>query len=126
MLGTIRYDTTYWHIAIFMAVLGLGLGMMMQNLVLCTQNQVDPADLGAASSVVTFFRSLGGAIGVSALGAVMAHRVTDYVKEGLAELGPKAAGAMGQAGFGRWDSGHGQAAGPDPYGHGERVRTRRR
>ncbi|MFH9723332.1 MDR family MFS transporter [Streptomyces sp. NPDC017254] len=100
LLGTIRYDTAYWHIALFMAVLGLGLGMMMQNLVLCTQNQVAPADLGAASSVVTFFRSLGGAIGVSALGAVMAHRVTSYVKEGLTELGPKAASAMGQGGGG--------------------------
>ncbi|MFC8506279.1 MDR family MFS transporter [Streptomyces sp. NPDC057411] len=100
LLGTIRYDTEYWHIAIFMAVLGLGLGMMMQNLVLCTQNQVAPSDLGAASSVVTFFRSLGGAIGVSALGAVMAHRVTDYVKDGLTELGPKAAAAMGQGGGG--------------------------
>ncbi|WP_442809599.1 MDR family MFS transporter [Streptomyces sp. SR27] len=100
MLGTIRYDTTYWHIALFMAVLGLGIGMMMQNLVLCTQNQVAPADLGVASSVVTFFRSLGGAIGVSALGAVMAHRVTAYVKEGLTELGPKAAGAMGNGGGG--------------------------
>ncbi|MEU9856404.1 MDR family MFS transporter [Streptomyces sp. NPDC047974] len=100
LLGTLRYDTPYWHIALFMAVLGLGIGMMMQNLVLCTQNQVAPADLGAASSVVTFFRSLGGAIGVSALGAVMAHRVTDYVKEGIAELGPKAASAMGQGGPG--------------------------
>ncbi|MEU2506041.1 MDR family MFS transporter [Streptomyces sp. NPDC007863] len=100
LLGTLRYDTPYWHIALFMAVLGLGIGMMMQNLVLCTQNQVAPADLGAASSVVTFFRSLGGAIGVSALGAVMAHRVTDYVKEGIAELGPKAAAAMGQGGPG--------------------------
>ncbi|NML53987.1 MFS transporter [Streptomyces sp. R302] len=100
LLGTLRYDTPYWHIALFMAVLGLGIGMMMQNLVLCTQNQVAPADLGAASSVVTFFRSLGGAIGVSALGAVMAHRVTDYVKEGIAELGPKAAAAVGQGGPG--------------------------
>ncbi|MFC9731185.1 MDR family MFS transporter [Streptomyces roseolus] len=100
LLGTLRYDTPYWHIALFMAVLGLGIGMMMQNLVLCTQNQVAPADLGAASSVVTFFRSLGGAIGVSALGAVMAHRVTDYVKEGIAELGPKAAASMGQGGPG--------------------------
>ncbi|MBT2441133.1 DHA2 family efflux MFS transporter permease subunit [Streptomyces sp. ISL-36] len=93
LLGTIRYDTEYWHIAVFMAVMGLGLGMMMQNLVLCTQNQVDPADLGSASSVVTFFRSLGGAIGVSALGAVLAHRVTHYVQDGLADLGPKAAAA---------------------------------
>ncbi|BAU84741.1 major facilitator superfamily permease [Streptomyces laurentii] len=98
LLGTLRYDTPYWHIALFMAVLGLGLGMMMQNLVLCTQNQVAPADLGVASSVVTFFRSLGGAMGVSALGAIMAHRVTQYVKEGLTELGPKAAAAMGQGG----------------------------
>ncbi|WP_406495890.1 DHA2 family efflux MFS transporter permease subunit [Streptomyces sp. NBC_00846] len=99
LLGTIRYDTTYWHIAVFMAVMGLGIGMMMQNLVLATQNQVAPSDLGSASSVVTFFRSLGGAIGVSALGAVMANRVTHYVKDGLAELGPKGE-AMGHGGTG--------------------------
>ncbi|MFK4224421.1 MFS transporter [Streptomyces sp. NPDC019890] len=99
LLGTIRYDTEYWHIAVFMAVLGLGLGMMMQNLVLCTQNQVAAEDLGSASSVVTFFRSLGGAIGVSALGAVMANRVTHYVKDGLAELGPQGA-ALGRGGTG--------------------------
>ncbi|MFE0601281.1 MDR family MFS transporter [Streptomyces sp. NPDC058892] len=97
LLGTLRYDTPYWHIAVYMAVTGLGLGMMMQNLVLATQNQVAPEDLGAASSVVTFFRSLGGAMGVSALGAVMAHRVTHYVQEGLTALGPKAA-ALGQSG----------------------------
>jgi hypothetical protein len=95
LLGTIRYDTEYWHIALFMGVMGLGLGMMMQNLVLCTQNQVAPADLGSASSVVTFFRSLGGAIGVSALGAVLANRVTHYVQDGMAALGPKAAGMAG-------------------------------
>ncbi|MFD8738003.1 MFS transporter [Streptomyces sp. NPDC059618] len=89
LLGTIRYDTAYWHIAIFMALLGLGVGMMMQNLVLSTQNQVAPADLGSASSTVTFFRSLGGAVGVSALGAIMATRITDYAKDGLTHLGPK-------------------------------------
>ncbi|MFJ4816683.1 MFS transporter [Streptomyces sp. NPDC088801] len=99
LLGTIRYDTEYWHIAIFMALLGLGIGMMMQNLVLCTQNQVAPGDLGAASSTVTFFRSLGGAVGVSALGAVLATRITDYVKDGLTGLGPKGA-ALGHAGTG--------------------------
>jgi EmrB/QacA subfamily drug resistance transporter len=89
LLGTIRYDTPYWKIAVFMGLLGLGIGMMMQNLVLSTQNQVAPADLGAASSTVTFFRSLGGAMGVSALGAVMAHRITDYAQDGIAGLGPK-------------------------------------
>ncbi|WP_406188409.1 MFS transporter [[Kitasatospora] papulosa] len=99
LLGTIRYDTEYWHIAIFMFVMGLGIGMMMQNLVLATQNQVAPSDLGAASSVVTFFRSLGGAIGVSALGAVLGNRVTHYVKDGLADLGPEGA-AFGHGGTG--------------------------
>ncbi|MGC5034574.1 MFS transporter [Streptomyces sp. DT190] len=99
LLGTIRYDTEYWHIAIFMALLGLGIGMMMQNLVLCTQNQVEPGDLGAASSTVTFFRSLGGAVGVSALGAVLGNKITDYVQDGLADLGAKGA-ALGHAGTG--------------------------
>ncbi|MEU1104910.1 MFS transporter [Streptomyces tibetensis] len=99
LLGTIRYDTEYWHIAIFMALMGLGIGMMMQNLVLCTQNQVEPSDLGAASSTVTFFRSLGGAVGVSALGAVLGNKITDYVKDGLADLGAKGA-ALGHAGTG--------------------------
>ncbi|MFF1545220.1 MFS transporter [Streptomyces sp. NPDC058291] len=89
LLGTIRYDTDYWKMAVFMALLGLGIGMMMQNLVLSTQNQVAPSDLGSASSTVTFFRSLGGAVGVSALGAVMAHRITDYAQDGIAGLGPE-------------------------------------
>lgn len=100
LLGTIRYDTTYWHVAIFMALLGLGIGMTMQNLVLSTQNQVAPSDLGSASSTVTFFRSLGGAIGVSALGAIMSTRITDYVKDGLAGLDPKYAAAAAQSGTG--------------------------
>ncbi|MCS0601613.1 MFS transporter [Streptomyces sp. LP11] len=96
LLGGIRYDTDYWKMAIYMALLGLGIGMMMQNLVLCTQNQVSPADLGSASSTVTFFRSLGGAVGVSALGAVMSHRITDYVKDGVSALSPKYQAALAQ------------------------------
>ncbi|MET9910404.1 MFS transporter [Streptomyces sp. NPDC006476] len=94
LLGTIRYDTAYWKMAIFMALMGLGIGMMMQNLVLCTQNQVAPSDLGSASSTVTFFRSLGGAVGVSALGAVMARRITHYVTDGVAALDPKYRAAL--------------------------------
>ncbi|MEV8565642.1 MFS transporter [Streptomyces sp. NPDC051322] len=97
LLSTIRYDTTYWHVAIFMALMGLGIGMMMQNLVLCTQNQVSQKDLGSASSTVTFFRSLGGAVGVSALGAVLANRVTHFVTDGLTDLGPKGAALASKA-----------------------------
>ncbi|HET9381128.1 MAG TPA: MFS transporter [Streptomyces sp.] len=97
LLGTMRYDTEYWRIAVFMAVMGLGVGMMMQNLVLSTQNQVAPQDLGAASSVVTFFRSLGGAVGVSALGSVMSTRITHYAEDTFGQLGPEARQAAGKA-----------------------------
>ena len=70
-----------------MAVLGLGLGATMQNLVLAVQNNTAQSDMGAASSVVAFFRSMGGSIGVSALGAVLSHQVADKVATGLAALG---------------------------------------
>lgn len=76
-----------------MALFGLGVGMMMQNLVLAVQNQVQPADLGAASSMVTFFRTLGGAVGVSALGAVLSNRVTRYTTDGLSALGVDSTGS---------------------------------
>jgi hypothetical protein len=86
-MGLLRYDTAYWQMAIYMFCIGVGLGMTMQNLVLSVQNQVRPEELGAASSVVAFFRTLGGAIGVSALGAVLSNRITHYTAEGLARIG---------------------------------------
>ncbi|MET7639408.1 MDR family MFS transporter [Streptomyces sp. NPDC005438] len=98
LLGTMRYDTPYWHLALYMALVGLGVGMLMQNLVLATQNQVAMSDLGSASSTVAFFRSLGGAVGVSAMGAVLAHRITDYVQEGMGRLGMDHGGPTGGKG----------------------------
>ncbi len=80
-----------------MALMGLGVGMMMQNLVLCTQNQVAPSDLGAASSVVTFFRSLGGAVGVSVLGSVMSTRISHYASDTIGSLSPQEQAAAGKA-----------------------------
>ncbi|MET7835057.1 MDR family MFS transporter [Micromonospora sediminicola] len=93
LMGSMRADTPYWRLAIFMALIGLGLGMTMQNLVLAVQNTVGAHELGAASSVVAFFRSLGGAVGVSALGAVLGHRVKDYLADGLSRLGVPASGS---------------------------------
>ncbi|GAA4506605.1 MFS transporter [Actinoallomurus oryzae] len=95
LLSTVRYDTAYWQAAVFMFCVGAGLGMTMQNLVLCVQNQVRPQELGVASSTVSFFRSLGGAIGVSALGAVLGNRITHYMTEGLARIGVHASGNGG-------------------------------
>ncbi|MEV4542435.1 MDR family MFS transporter [Micromonospora echinaurantiaca] len=87
LMGTLRADTSFVLLAGYMAVIGVGLGMSMQNLVLAVQNTVGTHELGAASSVVAFFRSLGGAVGVAALGAVLAHKVNDYLVEGLTALG---------------------------------------
>ena len=58
-----------------MVVLGLGLGMVMQVLVLAAQNAVDYRLLGVATSGSTLFRSIGGSIGVSAFGAIFANRL---------------------------------------------------
>jgi EmrB/QacA subfamily drug resistance transporter len=87
MLGTIDANTPLVEVGAFMAVLGLGLGATMQNLVLAVQNNTAQSDMGAASSVVSFFRSMGGSIGVSALGALLSHQVTQKVSDGLAALG---------------------------------------
>ncbi|GGM85856.1 EmrB/QacA family drug resistance transporter [Lentzea pudingi] len=75
-LGFVDHATALWIVGIAMAVVGVGVGMTMQNLVLAVQNSVPLSELGAASASVTFFRSLGGTIGVSVLGAVLANRVT--------------------------------------------------
>ncbi len=90
LMGTVRYDTSYVALSIFMALLGLGVGMLMQNLVLVVQNTVSLPDMGAASAAVAFFRSLGGAVGVAVLGAVLSTRVTTMVTDGLAEIGAPA------------------------------------
>ncbi|WP_326560737.1 MDR family MFS transporter [Micromonospora sp. NBC_01796] len=94
LLGTIDAGTSVLILSIYMAVLGIGVGMLMQNLVLAAQNDVPAHELGATTSVLTFFRSMGGAIGVSALGAVLANRVTSLLSE---NLGPAAGGGTGTA-----------------------------
>ena len=86
LLSTIDAATPLWQTGLFMAVLGLGLGATMQNLVLAVQNTIALADMGAGSSVVAFFRSLGGSVGIAALGAVLAHQVADAVSTGLGKL----------------------------------------
>ncbi|MEL7977252.1 MDR family MFS transporter [Isoptericola sp. F-RaC21] len=93
-LSTIEVDTSFVVISVFLFGLGLSVGALMQNLVLATQNTLDVHEMGAGTSGVAFFRSLGGAIGVSALGAVMASKIQDDLATGLAKLGI-ASDAMG-------------------------------
>ncbi|NYE19302.1 MDR family MFS transporter [Microbacterium immunditiarum] len=79
LLSTIEYDTNFALVSLYMFLLGAGVGMTMQNLVLVVQNTAKPTEIGVASSGVTFFRSLGGTIGVSIMGAALAATVTNLV-----------------------------------------------
>ncbi|WP_291050003.1 MDR family MFS transporter [Herbiconiux sp.] len=87
LMGTIRYDTSFYLVFVYMFVMGAGVGMVMQNLVLIVQNAVDPRQIGTASASVAFFRSLGGTIGVSVMGAVLGSRITTLVTDGLVKMG---------------------------------------
>jgi len=86
LLSTIDAETPLALVGLFMACLGVGLGATMQNLVLAVQNNTRLEDMGAASSVVAFFRSMGGSIGVSVLGAILSSQVADTVRDGGAAL----------------------------------------
>ncbi|MBU8860791.1 MULTISPECIES: MDR family MFS transporter [unclassified Micromonospora] len=97
MLGTIDHETSLVFVGLAMFGVGVGVGMTMQNLVLAVQNTVALRDIGAASATVAFFRSLGGTIGVSVLGAVLARRVTDRITADLAAAGVPASAGGGSS-----------------------------
>jgi EmrB/QacA subfamily drug resistance transporter len=94
-LSFLDHDTPLWYVGGAMLLVGAGVGMSMQNLVLAVQNTVALKDIGAASSTVAFFRSLGGTIGVSVLGAVLARRVADSMADQLAGMGAQSSGGDG-------------------------------
>ncbi|MEU1980701.1 MDR family MFS transporter [Nocardia sp. NPDC019395] len=95
LLSTVDHSTHIWLIGGFITITGLGVGMMMQNLVLAVQNTVSVHNIGAASSSVAFFRTFGGAIGVSVLGSVLATRVSDLSTARFTELGVPAGSTSG-------------------------------
>ncbi|MEM6049969.1 MDR family MFS transporter [Erwinia sp. P7711] len=84
LLTTITTESPTWHLYIFTCVMGMGLGMVMQVLVLAVQNTVAPNLLGVATSAVTLFRSIGGSIGVALFGAVFGQ----VLERGLERLIP--------------------------------------
>ena len=77
LLSRLGVGTPTWVAAAYMVLLGLGLGMVMQVLVLAAQNSVDYRFLGVATSGSTLFRQIGGSIGVSVFGAIFANRLGD-------------------------------------------------
>lgn len=88
LLATLRYDTPFIVVAMYMFLLGAGLGMVMQNLTLIVQNDTPPQQLGVASSGVNFFRTIAGTIGVTVMGSILASSVATRLKEGLGSFVP--------------------------------------
>ncbi len=83
LLSLLAVHTPLWRLIVAMIVLGLGLGMVMQVLVLAAQNAVDYKLLGVATSGSTLFRQVGGSIGVSAFGAIFTNRLASELKAKL-------------------------------------------
>jgi EmrB/QacA subfamily drug resistance transporter len=83
LLSTLGADTPYWRTALFMLTLGVGIGLVMQVIVLAMQNSVEPSDMGVATSSATFFRSLGGTFGTALFGTVLANRLASELAQRL-------------------------------------------
>jgi EmrB/QacA subfamily drug resistance transporter len=93
VLSFIDHETSLVYVGAGMLLIGVGVGMTLQNLILAVQNTVPLRDLGAASGAVTFFRSLGGTIGVAVLGAILARRVASTITTNLAAAGVQVSGS---------------------------------
>jgi EmrB/QacA subfamily drug resistance transporter len=92
LLSLMDEHTPYALQGLYMLVLGAGLGLVMQVLVLAMQNSVKARDIGVATSTATFIRSIGGSFGVAVFGAIFASRLST---ETAANLPPEAAAKMG-------------------------------
>jgi EmrB/QacA subfamily drug resistance transporter len=88
LLSSLDAQTSSGVAALHMLILGLGLGMVMQVLVLATQNAVPYALLGVATSGATLFRSIGGSLGTAVLGAIFTNKLTSALPEGAAPGAP--------------------------------------
>jgi hypothetical protein len=91
LLSKLDLGTTRVESSLYMLVMGVGIGTVMPVLVLVAQNSAAPRDMGAATSTSTFFRSIGGSVGVAVFGAVFASRLGTE----MAKLLPR--GALGNA-----------------------------
>jgi len=79
LMTTVATDTPYALMAVYIFLLGAGLGLTMQTLTTAVQNSVEFRDMGVATSAVSFGRSLGGAIGTAFLGAIFGTTLSRYL-----------------------------------------------
>ena len=93
LLGTMGADTPYASAAAGMFLVGLGIGVMMQNLVVIVQSQVERSDLGVATSTTNYFRMIGASVGIAVFGSIFISSFSS--KLAGADLGFTAGGEGG-------------------------------
>ena len=87
LMSTLGVDTPIWQPMAFMVVMGMGLGLSMQTLVISVQNALPPKDMGVATSSVTFFRSMGGTFGAAVSLAVLFGSLAGNIQERAVRAG---------------------------------------
>ncbi|MFE9836476.1 MDR family MFS transporter [Streptomyces sp. NPDC005551] len=87
LLAQMDTGTSRLTSGLYMAVLGAGMGCLMQITMLVAQNSVEMKDMGVASSTTTLFRTLGSSFGVAIMGALFNHRVQDVMTERAGAIG---------------------------------------
>jgi MFS family permease len=96
LLTQLGVTTTLVVSGLYFAVLGIGMGFLMNMTTIIVQNSVDPRDMGVASSSRTFFQQIGGSIGVSIFGVIFARKLT-------AEMTARAPGVHLNSGGGQFN-----------------------
>lgn len=86
MMTRLEINTPYWQVAIYAVLVGMGLGLSMQTIVIALQNSVGMRDMGVATSSNTFFRSLGSVFGTALFGSILTNRLTHYMQTGFTDL----------------------------------------
>ena len=86
LMSTLNETTSFGVLSIYAVLVGAGLGLSMQTIVIALQNSVDFQDMGIATSSNTFFRSLGGAFGTAIFGTIFSNRVAYYLQDNIASL----------------------------------------
>jgi len=87
LFSHITTTTSEVVLGVWMAVVGIGLGLFMQIMSLAVQNSVDYKDMGTATSAVTFFRNIGSSFGAAIFGAILTARLTAHINQALPGAG---------------------------------------
>jgi hypothetical protein len=111
LFSLLGVHTAYWKLAIYMGVLGIGMGLTMQVLLLAAQNSVNYAELGVATSLAAFSRSIGGSIGVALFGTVFNNRLAHNLPTQIAKIPHSEVTPVVAKGI---QSLHGQSVSADP------------